>query len=325
MKHMHALHAVSFAPVYGRRPAVVALLAGLVLIQALAGACSSTPKDQSSGSGKKTASGIDEQIFLGDTIEKNYDPNVIMKRGEAFFDKEEYAEAVVEYNHFLDLHRIHMLAPYAAFRIGESHMKMAKTIDRDPEPILKALADFERLRKDFPGSRYDAQALEKMKECHDWLAQTHLFVGQFYYRRGSYLAAAHRFEKIMKDYPDKPVAPDALYFLAQTYHELGADDWAVENLTLLAEKYPGSKAANDGKSLLAKYGGGKSGTLLARKPDTSASSAFSDITQPESSAGGHSTSPLPSASSSSRSTTPRTPAANALGQSFTTCRLGAWC
>ncbi|HMK22662.1 MAG TPA: outer membrane protein assembly factor BamD [Terriglobales bacterium] len=258
--------------------------------------------------------GVDEQIFIGDSIEKNYDPNVIMKRGEAYFEKEEYAEAIVEYNHFLDLHRVHTLASYAAFRIGESHMKMAKTIDRDPEPMHKAIASFDRMRRDFPGSRYDSQALEKIQECHNWLAQTHLFVGQFYYRRGSYLAAAHRFEKILKDYPDKPVAPDALYFLAQTYHELGADDWAVENLTLLAEKYPGSNAASDGKSLLAKLGGSKSGTLLAKKPESSASTAFSDIAPTS-----------PSVSLSPQGTLPRTPSANALGQSFTACRLGVWC
>jgi outer membrane protein assembly factor BamD len=307
-----------------KRPALLALAAGLIVAQALVAACSSTPKDQSTA--KKAVGGTDEQIFLGDTIEKNYDPNVIMKRGEAFFEKEEYAEAIVEYNHFLDLHRIHMLAPYAAFRIGESHMKMAKTIDRDPEPMYKAIAALERMRKDFPGSRYDGQAQQKIQECHDWLAQTHLFVGEFYYRRGSYLAAAHRFEKIMKDYPDKPVAPDALYFLAQTYHELGADDWAVENLTLLAEKYPGSNAAGDGKSLLAKLGGSKSGTLLAKKTDASAATTFSDITPAGSAAGGSGLSgTLPSASSSVQSTAPRTPAANAFGQAFTACRLGAWC
>ena len=122
-------------------------------------------------------SGTDESIFLGDTIEKNYDPNVIMKRGEAFFEKEEYAEAIVEYNHFLDLHRNHTLASYAAFRIGESQMKRAKGIDRDPEPIQKAIDSFERLRRDYPGSRYDGQAMEKTQECHDMLAQMHLFVG----------------------------------------------------------------------------------------------------------------------------------------------------
>ena len=149
-----------------------------------------------------------------------------MKRGEAYFEKEEYAEALVEYKHFLDLHRNHILAPYAAFRIGEIHFKMAKTIDRDPEPMRNAITAFEQMRKEFPGSRYDIQALQKLEECHDWIAQMHLFVGQFYYRRGSYLAATHRFQQILKAYPDKPIAAEALYSIAKAYHEMGADDWA---------------------------------------------------------------------------------------------------
>jgi outer membrane protein assembly factor BamD len=283
-------------------------------------ACSSTPKEQPTA--KKAVGGTDEQIFLGDTIEKNYDPNVIMKRGEAFFDKEEYAEALVEYNHFLDLHKTHVLAPYAAYRIGETHFKMAKSIDRDPEPLQKAITALERMRKDFPGSRYDGQAQQKIQECHDWLAQMHLFVGQFYYRRGSYLAAAHRFEQIMKSYPDKPVAPEALYFLAMTYHELGADDWARENLVLLAEKYPGSKVSGDGKSLLAKIGGVQPGVLMAKKSDAV---AFSDIGPTAGQNAIPDAPDRPTAPSAPQLGSLRIPSANALGQAFTACRLGAWC
>lgn len=99
-----------------------------------AAGCSSKPKTTADA---KPVSGTDEQIFLGDTIEKNYDPNVIMKRGEAFFDKEEFAEAIVEYQHFLELHRAHQLAVYAQLRLAESHLRMAKSIDRDPEPIQR--------------------------------------------------------------------------------------------------------------------------------------------------------------------------------------------
>ncbi|HET9605760.1 MAG TPA: hypothetical protein VFO87_01835, partial [Nitrospira sp.] len=40
-------------------------------------ACSSSHKTGDPAS-KKALSGTDESIFLGDTIEKNYDPNVIM-------------------------------------------------------------------------------------------------------------------------------------------------------------------------------------------------------------------------------------------------------
>lgn len=282
-------------------------------------ACSSSPKTGDPTS-KKALSGTDESIFLGDTIEKNYDPNVIMKRGEAFFEKEEFPEAIVEYNHFLDLHRNHMLASYAAFRIGESHMKRAKGIERDPEPIQKAIDSFERLRRDYPGSRYDAQAVEKIDECHDLLAQMHLFVGQFYYRRGSYLAAAHRFEQIMKIYPDKSVAPDALYFLAMSYHDLGADDWASEKLTLLAEKYPNSAHADEGAKLLAKLMKSQPSVLTAKKSETPAAG-----TEPSSARETQHAAPGGGITPEVANGLMRLPSATAFGQGFVTCRLGTWC
>lgn len=304
------------------RAAVAASQTGAVVLTVfacLALGCSSTPKNGDPAS-KKALSSTDESIFLGDTIEKNYDPNVIMKRGEAFFEKEEYAEAIAEYKHFLDLHRSHLLAPYAAFRIGESQMKLAKGIDRDPEPIQKAIDSFERLRREFPGSRYEAQGLQKIQECHDLLSQTHLFVGEFYYRRGSYLAAAHRFEQIMKLYPDKSVAPDALYYLALSYHDLGADDWASEKLTLLAEKYPNSRHAGEGGKLLAKLGGPKPPVMVAKTPEPAPTEMPTlPATEPSKTAQAGGVTPQVAAGLM------RLPSATALGQGFVNCRLGAWC
>ena len=182
--------------------------------------CSSNSKPTTAQG--KALSNTDEQIFVGDTIEKNYDPHVIIKRAEAFFDKDEYAEAAIELTHFMELHRAHALAPYAQFRLGEAYLKQARTIDRDPEPVQKAMAAFEKLRSDYPANAYDSQAVARIHDCKDWLAQTHMFVGQFYYRREAYLAAAPRFEAILKDYPEMNVAPDALYYLA-----LGLSNWAI--------------------------------------------------------------------------------------------------
>lgn len=282
--------------------------------------CSSKPKPTADA---KAVSGTDEQIFLGDTIEKNYDPNVIMKRGEAFFDKEEFAEAIIEYQHFLELHRAHPLAVYAQFRLAESHLRMGKSIDRDPDPIQKSITAFEKLRKEFPNSKYEAQALQRLADCHDWLAQTHLFVGQFYYRRSSYLAAAHRFDMIMKDYPDKKVAPEALYYLAMTYQELGANDWALEKLQLLAEKYPQSEVADSGRRLLAK--------LEKQVPPPQPVVAANTAPQPESSQTDNRL--LAASVPAATLTAPLSPAipklnttpSASLRQPFVACRLGAWC
>ena len=303
--------------------ALVALLGCLVFGYALLVACSGTSKDARQPEGaKKALSSTDEQIFVGESIDSYYHPNVIIKRAEALFDREEYPEALAEYNHFLDLHPKHVLAPYAAYRIGEVHLKHRKTIDRDPEPMQKAITAFERVRKEFPGSRYDLQAQQKIKECHDWLAQMHLFVGQFYYRRGAYLAAAHRFEQIIKHYPDNPIAPDALYFLAKSYHKLGADDWAREELVLLAEKYPDSNVSSDGESLLEKLGESNPSVVAAQKSD---SIAYSDTEPTAGQDNGPGGPDLPSTPSHNQLGTLHIPSANGTGQAFTACRLGAWC
>ena len=197
---------------------------------------------------------------------------------------------------------------------------MAKTVDRDPEPMQKAITALEKMRRDYPGNRYEQRAQQKIQECHEWLAQTYLLVGQFYYRRESYLAAAHRFEQIVKVYPDKPSAPEALYYLALSYHHLGADEWAHQELVLLAQKYPNSKAASEGQSLMAKLAPGGSETLVATG---TAPSLFSDtpLFTPE----GANQELSASTAASSLLPKPTLPSATTLSQRFIPCRLGAWC
>jgi outer membrane protein assembly factor BamD len=228
----------------------------LIMLISMSVGCSNSSKTAKSSG--QTLSGKDEQIFIGDTVEKNYDPNVIMKRAESFYDKEDYAEAIIEYQHFLDLHRMHTLASYAQFKLAESHFKQVKTIDRDIDPIYKALDAYQKLRRDYSGSRYDSDAGERIQACHRMIAQSYLFVGQFYYRRDAYLAAAHRFEAILKQYPDMDIAGDALYYLALTYKEIGAEDWAREKLMAFTERYPNHQYASTGQKVLA--------TLNAKQP-----------------------------------------------------------
>ena len=37
-----------------------------------------------------------KRYLIGDTVEKSYLPNVIIKRAESFFDKKDYAEAIID-------------------------------------------------------------------------------------------------------------------------------------------------------------------------------------------------------------------------------------
>ncbi len=223
-----------------------------VLCAFMASGCSSTP-DPATTEAPKKLSGTDEQIFVGDSMEMNYDPNVIMKRAESYYEKESFLEAIVEYKHFLDLHRSHMLASYAQYKIALSHYKRFQTIDRDPLPIKESLNAFKTLLTNFPSNRYEAEAHEKITACQENLAQHDLFVGQFYYKRESYLAAAHRFKNIVEQFPHIEAAGEAMYHLAETYEKLGDEKWSRDWLvTLVQEEHQDHPFYQPGMQMLAK-------------------------------------------------------------------------
>ena len=254
----------------------LALLAALAM--SAAGGCASKPKPAADGKAGDTLSATDEQIFVGDTIEKNYDPNVIIKRAESFFEKGDYAEAVIEYQHFMDLHRVHQLAPYAQYRIGEAHYMMMKTVDRDASPVTMSLAALNKLLAEFPGSQWEADAREKIKACHTFMAQNALFIGKFYYRREAYLAASHRFEAIVKDYPDlEEIVQESLYYLALSYNELALGDWAKDSLTALSERYPDNKFQAQSRSLMARLNKHPSEPSTVTSPIASIGSTTSSV------------------------------------------------
>lgn len=229
---------------------LISLILTVAVILSFFMGCSGTPEKSSSD--PSLLGKTDEQIFVGDSLEMNYDPNVIMKRAESFYEKKSYSEALVEFQHFLSLHHAHILAPYAQYKLALSHFKMIKTIDRDINPIRNALEEFQKLLEDFPGNRYEIEAKRKIQEGHALLAQHHLFVGKFYYRKDSYLASAKRFTAIVKTYPHLAAAGEAKYRLAETYKQLGAPKWSRDWLLAFLRENPNHSLRKNGLELLAK-------------------------------------------------------------------------
>ncbi len=295
----------------------LAILASSLLVVG----CSSTP-DKEATAKNTPLSGTDEQIFVGDTIEMNYDPNVIMKRAESFHDKEGYAEAIVEYQHFLDLHRNHVLAPYAQYKLALSHFKMIQTIDRDVSPIEKAREQFIKLMQTHPGSQYEAEARIKIGECEDLLAQHHLFVAEFYYKKEAYLAAAKRYKLVIESYPHLEAAAEAKYELAKTYKDLGALDWSRDWLIALVREHPQHQLRDDGLKMLAKLQKENPDLVVAQKlgplNTNLLTTSFLPLNQAVSIASAGNVTALSSQNSASEKTGQVEPSNNE-------CGLGAWC
>ena len=243
-------------------------LSAPLLVSLLFVGCSSSPKpQQAKDTPASRITDLDEKVLKEDPLERNYDPHVIMKRAESFFEKENYAEAAVEYQHFLDLHKTHILASYAQYRLGLSHYKQVTTKDRDPGPVRQTMDAMEKLMREYPGSSYENDARSKIKECREHMAAYELYVGLHYYRLAAYLAAMHRFEGVLAQFPDTEAAAEAQYHLALTHKDLGDTGQAVEHLASLLKSFPKAKVRKESQSLLAKLTGKPlNGVVAATSP-----------------------------------------------------------
>ncbi len=228
-----------------------------VLLSVLLTGCAS--EKDTVGSEIRDLLGIDANTaaLTEDTLEQHYEPLTIMKRAESFYAKKNYIEAAGEYQRFLELHPLHRLAPFAQFRLGMSHFKQINTIDRDSEPLQKAMQAFQKLVEVYPKSPYVVEAKAKLAVCRERLAHYQLYIGNFYYQKGAYPAAVYRFNKVIQEYGDLEIAAEALYRLALSYQGLGETAQAETALRLLLEKYPESYYGGEANGLMQRLNGKK--------------------------------------------------------------------
>jgi len=182
--------------------------------------------------------------------DRSYDADIMLRIADTYYGEEKYAEAQVEYQAFINFHPVHRDASYAQYQIGMCSYQEITTIDRDPALTRTALKEFQALLTKYPGSPYEEEAKKYIAVCRDKLAEYELYVGRFYHKKGSYLAAVGRFEKLLKDYPGSTAEKDALYYAGLSYQELGEKAKAISDFETLAAKYPAM--AKEAHSLIAK-------------------------------------------------------------------------
>jgi len=190
-----------------------------------------------------------------DVLSKSYDPLSLLQKAENFYSEKNFVEAAGEYEYFLNLHPLHRWAPYAQYKLGLSYFHQIQTVDRDIEPVLKALTAFQKLLDLYNDSPYREDALKKIRFCQEHLAEREFYVGHSYYKKSAYPAAIARFEGVVQDYPETPVAEKAMYYLALSYQGLGKSDKAKQSLKELLEKYPDTQYRQEILRLLSSPNG----------------------------------------------------------------------
>lgn len=136
-----------------------------------------------------------------------------LKIADAYYQKEEYIEALEAYRHFEQLHPKNEAVPYVAYQQGMCLYQQMTGFDRDQTPVVEAIQTFSRLQQTYPESEYAARAQARITECQNSLAHHEFYVGEFYFSQGAYKAARGRFLSLVKNYPDTGFHMRALEYI----------------------------------------------------------------------------------------------------------------
>ncbi len=185
-------------------------------------------------------------------LTKKYAPLAQLRIADSYVKEEEPELAVAEYRKFLEMYPDHKNASYAQYQVAMVYFNQIESPERGYSGAASALAEFEKLKRDFPRNPYKELIEMRIEKCRDVMADYEFLVGEFYMKKGAYAPAISRFEGLLKKYPDYKKQEKVLMALALSFKKTGQKEKSVESLKTIIEKYPNSPFTSDAKKELSK-------------------------------------------------------------------------
>ena len=195
-------------------------------------------------------------IKLYDTLEGRfpygrYAQQAILEGAYANYRAGETATAVAACDRFIRTYPNHPNVDYAYYLKGLVNFREDQGLfgyvveqdlsERDPKLTRESFNAFKELVERFPGSKYAADSVERMRYLTNALSSYEVHVASYYYRRGAYLAAANRAQASLTNYPQTPANEDALILLVRSYDKLDMPQLRDDARRVLVQTYPGGK------------------------------------------------------------------------------------
>lgn len=180
-----------------------------------------------------------------DEVERQHPYSVWATRAQlmaafSYYQDNEYDEAVIAAQRFIELHPGHKDAPYAYYLVAVCYYEQISDVGRDQKMTQLALQALEELVRRFPDTSYARDARLKIDLTRDHLAGKEMAIGRYYLRRGHYVSAVNRFRTVVERYQTTSHVPEALHRLTEAYLALGVTDEARASAAVLGHNFPGS-------------------------------------------------------------------------------------
>ncbi len=178
----------------------------------------------------------------------------LLLQGFAYYQGNNYADAINACQRFISLHPGHQDISYAYYLAALSQFEQISDVTRDQSQTQTALDALDEVARRFPDSKYAADAKQKSLLARDHLAGKEMEVGRYYLKNGSYLAGINRFKNVITNYQTTSQTPEALYRLTEGYMALGIVSEAQTAAAVLGHNYPNSQWYKDAYRLVTTGG-----------------------------------------------------------------------
>ena len=115
----------------------------------------------------------------------------------------------------------------------------------DSKTLNDAFNDLSTLVRRYPDSHYAPDAYLRLVYLRNELAEHEVVVGEYYMKRGAWLAAAQRGQYVLEHFSTAPARVGALQLMDQAYSKLGMNDLATDARRILASNMPVEASASD--------------------------------------------------------------------------------
>jgi outer membrane protein assembly factor BamD len=166
----------------------------------------------------------------------------------AYYKFEEPESALAAADRFIKLYPRHPNVDYAYYMKGLANFNKGMTSldylmnldesQRDPRDAREAFRNFAELIERFPESDYANDASQRLVYLHNSLANYEIYVADFYFRRGAYIAVVNRARYVIENYQKTPASREALALMVKAYNKLGLYDLATDALRVLEQNNP---------------------------------------------------------------------------------------
>lgn len=176
-----------------------------------------------------------------------------LRIGDVHFKEESFAEAAAAYKLFRELYPKNEQNSYALFQIGESQFnQVPDSVDRDLTAATDGINAFEEFLARYPSDEKANDAQKKLRALKEKLAQKEDYIGEFYFKRGHYHAAANRYQGLLDRFSGFGPEERSLYRLAYSYEKAGDLTRASEASDRYLSVFPDGKFLKDIRNIKEK-------------------------------------------------------------------------